>query len=123
MCESHQLIERAIDIHMVYADFEWRQATRDSKVEALKAYMAAIALTLAQESVKAAADVQLHILVNLSHSEYAVTVSDFDAMLEEAAAVLPPEADAGTQVRRLIMWPFAVLREALPFVADVSPPR
>ena len=118
MCESHQLIERAIDIHMVYAVFEWRQATRDSKVEALKAYMAAMALTLAQESVEAVADVQLHILVNLSNSEYAVSVADFDAMLEEAATILPPEAAAGTQVRWLIMWPFAILRVALPFVAD-----
>ncbi len=89
-------------------------------VNALKGYFVAMSYCLAQPLLESMSDTQVHIVRILTDGGNTMESGDFELILQEAEAVVPPEIRAHPNVMRLIMWPFVVVRKVLPFVGNQS---
>jgi tetratricopeptide (TPR) repeat protein len=116
IAEEHGLSDVYIDIHIIAADYEWDKGDRQPRINALKGYLVAVAVSLSGREVENAAEAQIHLVMRLTSPNRAPAPDDYGSMLDEALGIFPEDVRSKKQFMSLVLWPFGVIQQVLPFV-------
>ena len=89
LAEANGLVSAIVDIHIIAADFAWEKGDRESRVNALKGYLAAIVYGVLHQAIDYVSNAESHIVLRLTSENLAPALSDFELMFEEARKCLP----------------------------------
>ena len=120
LAEAHGFVSTIVDIHIIAADFEWENGDRDSRLNALKCYLAAIVYAVLHQAFDYVSKAEIHIVLRLTSENLAPAQHDFEEMFEEAKKCLPRKLLSAQRIMPVVLWPFEVIRAVLPFVGDKS---
>jgi len=120
LADAHGLVSAMVDIHIIASDFAWKEGNRESRVNALIGYLAAIVYGVLHQASDYVSNAGYHIVGRLTRESLAVALNDFESMFEEARKCLPAKLLSAQTIMPLVLWPFEVVRKVLPFVGDKS---